>query len=256
MSEIDTKEQIDIKALKSCPKSELMRSSNNGRPAVFEVYYTGDGKRVRKTITADRNRQLEIARKYVLEYELKELRLRKKKLESLIFDWEKRDEFSTQRFLIKNFYWFSMGEIEKICYSDPEDDEWANAYFEQSDYLAEQKTIVTSRGLKVRSKSEALIAEALYRNKIAFRYEQKLYTNGVELIPDFTVRRRDGKIYYWEHEGLTNSRQYLEKQRWKETVYARAGIVPWDNLIVTYDSESGYIDLKIVEAEIQSRLLL
>ena len=38
-------------------------------------------------------------------------------------------------------------------------------------------------------------------------------------------------------------------------MYERAGIVPWKNLIVTYDDEYGGIDTRIIEAEIRNKLL-
>lgn len=38
-------------------------------------------------------------------------------------------------------------------------------------------------------------------------------------------------------------------------MYERAGIVPWKNLIVTYDDETGNLDLRMIEAEIRNRLL-
>ena len=42
----------------------------------------------------------------------------------------------------------------------------------------------------------------------------------------------------------------------KMQLYASVGIVPWDNLIVTYDNSDGIIDLRIVKAEIENKLVL
>ena len=38
-------------------------------------------------------------------------------------------------------------------------------------------------------------------------------------------------------------------------IYAEAGIVPWKNLIITYDSEDGILDLEAVEAEIKNKVM-
>lgn len=38
-------------------------------------------------------------------------------------------------------------------------------------------------------------------------------------------------------------------------MYEKAGIVPWDNLIVTYDGADGNLNLAIVESEIKNKLL-
>ena len=133
--------------------------------------------------------------------------------------------------------------------------EWEKAAYEKSNYKPEMLKHVTSRGLKVRSKSELLIVEKLYAHNIPFHYEQVLHIQNSILIPDFTIKRKDGKVFFWEHEGLTNVREYLEWQDRKGRLYASCGIVPWDNLIVTYDSKDGLIDVRIIESEIQNKLL-
>lgn len=82
---------------------------------------------------------------------------------------------------------------------------WMDADFEQSTFKPHLKVHTTSKGLKVRTKSELLIAEMLYRYHIAFRYEQILYANHRRYAPDFTILRADGRIMYWEHFGMTNN---------------------------------------------------
>lgn len=256
MSEIAVRKEIVIKQLSQSPKCDLLRSFNNGKPAVFEVTHTKEGKRVRKTITGDKDRQLAIAKRYALEYELGKLRKTELILQDALSMAADVGELGAQRFLMTTYDWIHKEDAEKLCFGDSAADAWAAAPYEQTDYLADQRRIVTSTGLYVRSKSEALIAETLEKYHIPSRYEQVLNVGGALLVPDFTIRRGDGRLFYWEHEGLTNSRQYLTRQRRKEELYAGVGIVPWKNLIVTYDNEDGCIDLRIVEAEIRSKLLL
>ena len=126
----------------------------------------------------------------------------------------------------------------------------------RKEYLIKEKKHTTSRGLKVRSKSEVLIAEMLYIFNIQFRYEQVIRINGIVLVPDFTIRLPNGKIFYWEHCGLMSSREYREHQKWKMEMYEKAGIVPWKNLIVTYDDEDGNINVGIIESEIKNKLIV
>jgi len=38
-------------------------------------------------------------------------------------------------------------------------------------------------------------------------------------------------------------------------MYERMGIVPWKNLIVTYDTEDGGLSSAVIEAEIRNKLL-
>lgn len=133
--------------------------------------------------------------------------------------------------------------------------EWEINY-KRADYKPENLVHRTSFGLFVRTKSEALIAEKLYMAPVQIRYEEVLEFPERICIPDFTILRSDGKVFYWEHEGLMNVVEYKTRQRSKHEIYINHGIVPWDNLIVTYDYGEGEIDLKIVESEIENKLVI
>ncbi len=121
--------------------------------------------------------------------------------------------------------------------------------------MPEKKIHLTSKGLAVRSKSELLLAEKFYEFKVPCRYEQVLKIGKYTLAPDFTLLAESGKIFYWEHCGLTGNLAYMKKHKWKMDVYESAGIVPWKNLIVTYDNEQGAVDLPVIESEIRNKLL-
>ncbi|MCI8609744.1 MAG: hypothetical protein HFE73_08885 [Firmicutes bacterium] len=47
----------------------------------------------------------------------------------------------------------------------------------------------------------------------------------------------------------------MERHKWKLSMYEKAGIVPWKNLIITYNDSQGNINMKIVESEIVNKLL-
>ena len=133
---------------------------------------------------------------------------------------------------------------------------WIEEPYEQSTYMPEKKIHITSRGEKMRSKNEVLHAETMYRLGIPFRYEPVLHIGTNNLIPDFTALRiRDAKIFYMEHCGMTNNKEYMDHHKWKMRTYEAAGIVPWDNLIVTYGDVHGNVDLRIIESELRSKLL-
>ncbi len=133
--------------------------------------------------------------------------------------------------------------------------QWVLSDYIQSDYKPEEKIHSTSRDLKVRSKSELIICEMFYVYGIEFRYEEVIYLNGHRLIPDFTIRRKsDGKIFYWEHCGMMDKPRYRKRYFEKRDLYELCDIVPWDNLILTYDID-GSIDSKYIEAIIKTILL-
>ena len=47
----------------------------------------------------------------------------------------------------------------------------------------------------------------------------------------------------------------MRRHKWKLEVYEKAGIVPWDNLIVTYGDRDGNVDVREIEAVIVNRLV-
>ena len=133
--------------------------------------------------------------------------------------------------------------------------DWVLASYKMSDYLPEEKVHTTSRGLKVRSKSELIICEIFYKYGIEFRYEEVMYINGRRIAPDFTVRRKsDGKIFYWEHCGMMDQPRYRKRYFDKRDLYELCDIMPWDNLFFTYDKD-GSIDSNYIEAIVKTVLL-
>ncbi len=75
-------------------------------------------------------------------------------------------------------------------------------------------------------------------------------------MPDFTIKRpRDGRLIFWEHFGMVNDDRYMEGNRKKLTEYESVGIVPWENLIITYNQRDGGINEKLIDAMIHGWLL-
>ncbi len=92
----------------------------------------------------------------------------------------------------------------------------------------------TESGIWVRSKSEVIIANILYRSSIDFQYEEKLYYNDSQWKePDFTIRH-NGKTWYWEHLGLLGDEQYNENWQEKKQIFKDLGV--WDYVITTKES--------------------
>lgn len=143
-----------------------------------------------------------------------------------------------------------------IMHGHQRDEEWAEAYDRQEDFFAEERKHTSLRGEAMLSKNELYIASRLDHYGIPYRYECDIPHPDTDRVPDFTIRRpRDGKIIYWEHLGLTGDDSYMKGNELKFVEYADIEIVPWDNLIVTYDTPDGGIDGKIIEAMIQGWLL-
>lgn len=92
----------------------------------------------------------------------------------------------------------------------------------------------TENGIWVRSKSEVIIANILFRSNIDFEYEEKLYYgNRKWKEPDFTVRYND-KIWYWEHLGMLGDEKYNQHWQDKKKLYKKIGI--FDQVLITKES--------------------
>jgi hypothetical protein len=156
----------------------------------------------------------------------------------------------------------NMDQWEAMCGIDGAGDKedhaqsaWSEAEFKSNPAYQEALIHTTLGGRKVRSKSEAIIAGLLESSAIPFRYEAELLLGDQKYYPDFTLRRpKDGKIFYWEHFGLTVNLEYQIAMEQKLHCYWRYGITPWDRLLTTYDLENGSIDVQTIQSVINAFL--
>ena len=132
------------------------------------------------------------------------------------------------------------GNVSWVGFTD-----WELEPFEQSDYKPERKVKRTSRGTMVRTKSEMLIEERLCFYYLENRYEQVLHIGEYKYAPDFTIKRADEKIFYWEHMGLVSDIGYYDRQLSKLRLFYGVGIVPWDKLLISFDDQNGDVDMNV-----------
>jgi len=85
----------------------------------------------------------------------------------------------------------------------------------------------TANGEMVRSKSEVIVADTLYRVGIKYLYEQPLrMADGSIRSPDFTIHRSGRPTVYWEHLGMLDNAGYRADWEAKRVWYAEHGILP------------------------------
>ncbi len=93
---------------------------------------------------------------------------------------------------------------------------------------------------RVRSKSELNIANALAEHGIPYKYECPLQlSNGMLVYPDFTVldaKRR--KVWYWEHRGMMDDKDYARKSVLKMKSYLQGGICMGRELIISEETST------------------
>lgn len=109
----------------------------------------------------------------------------------------------------------------------------------------------TARGELVRSKSEVLIANALFHHHLEYIYEPKLVLEGMVKRPDFQIIDDDtGEVWYWEHCGLMDDPRYRRRWEDKRAFYQKNGIEEGKNLLVTFE-ENGALDSQKIERIIE-----
>jgi len=126
---------------------------------------------------------------------------------------------------------------------------WAAAQSKQYNYDPKKHIHETISGVKVRSKSEALIANILTENGIPFCYEKPFELPGQEgsiFYPDFTIELPDGRKLLWEHLGLLHDFEYCLHNAEKLQSYQLSGFVIGENLIITQDDVHGGCSSKLI----------
>ncbi len=138
--------------------------------------------------------------------------------------------------------------LEPIIRSLPEElMEWENAPYDKCGRHPEHLTIPGARGEMMRSKSEAIISFVLYSKGIPYRYECGLELPDGTFYPDFTARHPlNGEIYIWEHFGLLDDPDYLEKMLWKLRIYINNGWIPGHRLIITTETKDQVLDINTI----------
>ena len=85
---------------------------------------------------------------------------------------------------------------------------------------------------------------------IEVHYEQVQFINGIMIAPDFTFEGDNGEPFYWEHVGLLDRPDYARRNYDKLKRYYNAGLVPGDNLILSFEKH-GKISIKQIDAIIE-----
>jgi hypothetical protein len=99
------------------------------------------------------------------------------------------------------------------------------------------------KGHMVRSKSELVIANLLFRMGLKDKYEYERPYDGTtvpgRLRPDFTFTDAGGDPILWEHLGMLHREDYRRAWEWKKDWYVRNGYVEGQTLFWTRDDERG-----------------
>lgn len=133
---------------------------------------------------------------------------------------------------------------------------WENEQYAQKVFSEGIPEHYTQIGERVRSKSEILIANALYIHGIPYKYERPLYLKGYGTVhPDFTILNvRLRKEIYWEHLGKMDDSEYVEDNLRRIEAYEKNDLFSGDKLILTYETSKRPLNSRTIERMISKYL--
>lgn len=134
---------------------------------------------------------------------------------------------------------------------------WLNRSFTRNPYKPEGLIHDTIRGEKVRSKSEAMIANALYNHNLPYliEYPLKLKHSNRIIYPDFIILNPISlKEVYWEHFGMMGDLEYADEACRRIAILDNEGYKLSQNLFCTFESSSAPLSSTLIESYIQQIL--
>ena len=235
------KEVVRLKAeLKKYPKGYINLCKDKGKYRMYYMLEDDKGYVKRNYLPL---KEIELAKKLA----------RKKYLQRMLADKENELE-CTKKYLGMRH----SGRHKELLEQDSPyryliiEDSWEGQEYDKSTKHPEQLIVKAPKGEFVRSKSEALIANALFDEGIEYRYECAKEIGGIKYYPDFTVKVPGTKITkIWEHFGKIDDPVYFSKMMRKISAYIKAGYVPGVNIIFTFESSVKPLTIDVVKSVIQ-----
>jgi hypothetical protein len=130
--------------------------------------------------------------------------------------------------------------------------EWKEQIYEKMQFKENSPEFYTRKGIRVRSKSEMIIADMLDEMQIPFLYEKPLKLDTWTIHPDFTLldinNRRE---IYWEHFGMMDDMDYRNDAFLKMKKYEECGFYQYDRLIWTFETGKHPINTKVLRSMIK-----
>lgn len=136
-------------------------------------------------------------------------------------------------------------------------EQWRSVTWEPRPVRDDEANYETDAGYVVHSKSELIMANRFIAKKLPHRYEFPMYLEGYGLVrPDFIVLNvRTRKEYIWEHCGMMDNADYVNRNMKKFRAYQKNGFFVGDDIIVTTESSTQEFDVNEVDQWIQRKLL-
>lgn len=245
------------KELSVLPEGDLI-CTKNGK---YTKWYRSNGSSPIYISKKDRRTAEQLARRKYDLMQLKEASQEKEAIDRYLEEYEKRVEASQKlsEDISRCHSLLAPGSGDISLYKETAYEQlqkWQSEAYEQNPRYPENLIHRTLAGHFVRSKSEVIIANALYQYRIPYRYECALYCDEATLFPDFTIFHPEVcKLYYWEHFGMMDKPSYVDHVCNKLRIYAQQKIIPTVNLITTYETAAYPLDSGKVDSIIREMFL-
>ena len=134
-------------------------------------------------------------------------------------------------------------------------EKWLSTPYDGRYFTSDQPEILTETGVRVRSKSEKIIADKYSLLGIPYLYEKpvKLWDLGT-VHADFTlldINERTTVVH--EHFGLMQDQEYSTRALHKIDCYERTGFQPGVTFLATFESSDHVFDMKAFETVMHDR---
>ena len=235
-----------IKRMENIPSEKIRIMRCNG---CYQYYEWHNGKLGKYIHTSNMEYVKKVLQK---DYELKANRVLKNLDKELARFLEKYDFGKISALYDKGSQGRKNMIIPIIQGTDEFIDEWMKKNEGLKNPYQEKGKYMTERGGFVRSKSEKIIADLLYKHKIPYQYEPELKLSSTKVVyPDFvTLNVVKRKTIYWEHLGLASDELYASKNMAKLDMYEKAGYAVGDRLLISIETSNSPIDIKLIEKKI------
>ena len=135
--------------------------------------------------------------------------------------------------------------------------EWRTEQYAPLSFEYNTDEFIKKSGVRVRSKSELIIANMLEQYEIPYRYEYPLRLRGKDPVrPDFLcLNIKQRREYIWEHFGMMDSIAYANRNIDKIAKYELSGYHAGKNMIMTFETSQVPVNSNIIKSLITEYLI-
>lgn len=247
------------KSIAQGPEGYLQITSSHGSIQYYQII--GDRKTTRTYLS---KKDLSLAKALAQKsYDQKVLRAAEEELKA----WNMLARFFPKMTVEEVYGTLSPARRKFVTPVIPTDEEfrkqWEAVTYEPGRFQDGAAMYITDRGERVRSKSEQLIANLLYRLGIPYRYEYpiEVLVDGHKRVwrPDFTILDiRNRREFYLEHFGMLDDQNdqdnYARNAFWKMKVYEENGHYDGGDMIFSFETGKAPLDITYVERKVRRAL--